>query len=134
MDLNSTNYGIKKEVDYSYETAIEKVTAALKVEGFGVLTEIDVKKTLKAKIDADFTKYIILGACNPNLAFKALQEEIDIGLLLPCNVVVYENPKNGKTIVAAVDPASMLSVTGRGDLKGFSDQVKEKLTSALDKL
>ncbi len=86
---------------------------------------------MKAKINEDFTKYIILGACNPNLAIQAQREEIDIGLLLPCNIVVYENPSNRKTVVAAIDPSSMLSVTGRDDLQAFAQQVTQKLTSAL---
>ncbi|MDH5559608.1 MAG: DUF302 domain-containing protein [Deltaproteobacteria bacterium] len=125
-------YGIKRHSPHSYEETITKVTESLKQEGFGVLTEIDVKATLKKKIDKDFTKYIILGACNPPLAFSALTSEIDIGLLLPCNVVVYENPKDGKVIVAAVDPMSMLQVTGRKDLGDFADEVKAKLTRAIN--
>lgn len=134
MALNKTEYGLKKEVDLSYEDAIVRITEELKKEGFGVLTEIDVKKTLKAKIDADFTKYVILGACNPNLAFKALSDEIDIGLLLPCNIVVYEDPKTGKTVVSAINPATMVQVTGREDLKEFSEQVGQKLTIALERV
>ena len=118
-------YGIKKEVNLSYEDAIVKVTATLKDEGFGILTEIDVKATLKKKIDADFTNYIILGACNPPLALKALTEEIDVGLLLPCNVVVYEEPKTSKIIVASIDPTTMVQVTQRQDLIAFADEVKE---------
>jgi uncharacterized protein (DUF302 family) len=134
MALSKTEYGLKKEVDISYEDTVVKITEELKKEGFGVLTEIDVKKTLKAKIDEDFTKYVILGACNPNLAFKALSQEIDIGLLLPCNIVVYENPENGKTVVSAIDPATMVQITGREDLKEFSEQVGQKLTSALERV
>ncbi|MBT4288695.1 MAG: DUF302 domain-containing protein [Deltaproteobacteria bacterium] len=134
MALNKTEYGLKKEVDTTYEDTIIKITDELKKEGFGILTEIDVKKTLKAKIDEDFTKYVILGACNPNLAIKALREEIDMGLLLPCNIVVYENPENSKTVVAAIDPSTMLQVTGRDDLKEFSDQVGQKLSSALERV
>lgn len=125
-------YGIKKTVEFSYEEAVSKITQALKNEGFGVLTEIDVQRTLKKKIDKDFTKYIILGACNPNLAFSALTDEIDIGLLLPCNVVVYEHPKDKSTVIAAVDPAAMIKITGRSDLDSFAASVKEKLTRAID--
>jgi uncharacterized protein (DUF302 family) len=95
-------YGIKKQINLSYDEAIEKIKKELSKEGFGVLTEIDVKATLKKKIDVDFDKYVILGACNPNLAYKALQSEQDIGLLLPCNVIVYE--KNNITYVSAIDP------------------------------
>jgi uncharacterized protein (DUF302 family) len=86
----SNKYGLQTTLSTSYENAIEKTTTALKEQGFGVLTEIDVKATMKKKLDADFQKYIILGACNPNLAYQALNSELDIGLLLPCNVIVYE--------------------------------------------
>jgi len=132
MALDLSAYGIKKTVDLSYDEAISSVKDTLKEEGFGVLTEIDVKQTLKKKLDKDFTKYIILGACNPDLAFQALTDEIDIGLLLPCNIVVYENPTDQKTIVGAIDPASMVKVTGRDDLDQFATTVKEKLTRAIN--
>ncbi len=127
-----TNYGIKREVNYSYEEAVEKITSALSAQGFGILTEIDVKATLKKKIDQDFTKYIILGACNPGLAYDALSEEIDIGLLLPCNVIVYEHPENGKTVIGVIDPEMMVQATGRTDLVEFAKNVREKLQSAID--
>ncbi len=110
MTATNTIYGIKKTVSLSYEEAISRVTETLKSEGFGILTEIDVKQTLKKKLNEDFTKYVILGACNPPLALKALNEEIDIGLLLPCNVVVYEHPDDKQTVVAAIDPATMVKV------------------------
>jgi len=97
------DYGFSKTIDAPYEAAIEKVTAALKEEGFGVLTTIDVKDTLKKKLNVDFRKYVILGACNPPLAYKTLQAETEIGLLLPCNVIVYENDE-GKSVVSAIDP------------------------------
>ncbi|MCB0168237.1 MAG: DUF302 domain-containing protein, partial [Anaerolineae bacterium] len=96
-------YGLKTTLDVAYETAIELATSALKAEGFGVLTEIDVKATLKKKLDIDFRRYIILGACNPNLAHQALQTELELGLLLPCNVIVYENDE-GQSVVSIVDP------------------------------
>ena len=86
----TTAYGFRATLNVPYEEAIEKATVALKEEGFGILTEIDVKATLKKKLDADFRHYIILGACNPKLAYQALQNELEIGLLLPCNVIVYE--------------------------------------------
>ena len=86
----------------------------------------------KKKLDKDFTKYIILGACNPNLAFSALSDEIDIGLLLPCNVVVYEHPDDQSVVVGAIDPAAMITITGRDDLDSFASSVKEKLTRAID--
>ena len=102
-------YGFEARLDVAYEDAIEKVTAALKTEGFGVLTEIDVKATLKKKLDADFRKYVILGACNPNLAYQALGKELDVGLLLPCNVIVYEDD-DGSSVVSIMDPMKMMGV------------------------
>ncbi|RKY94621.1 MAG: ABC transporter ATP-binding protein [Ignavibacteriae bacterium] len=101
-------YGFSKTVDLSFEQTIEKVTEELKKEGFGVLTTIDVKDTLKKKIDVDFKKYTILGACNPPIAHKALQTEEEIGLLLPCNVIVYE--KDDKTKVSMFDPMLMTKI------------------------
>ena len=127
-----TKYGIKRVVNYTYEEAVVKITAALAEQGFGILTEIDVKATLKKKIDQDFTKYVILGACNPGLAYEALSEEIDIGLLLPCNVIVYEHPENGKTVIGVIDPEIMVQATGRTDLVEFAKNVREKLQSAID--
>ncbi len=124
-------YGIEKKVALDYDAAVAKVTETLKEEGFGVLTSIDVKATLKAKIDKDFKKYIILGACNPNLAYQALTAEPDVGLLLPCNVVVQE-AEGGGSIVSAIDPEVMLSVTGRDDLKPMAAEVKAKLTRAIE--
>ena len=101
-------------------------------QGFGILTEIDVKATLKKKLDKDFTPYVILGACNPPLAFRALSAEIDIGLLLPCNVNVYVDPASGKTVVAAIDPQVLVEVTGRSDLQPIAEEVRAKLTAAIE--
>ncbi len=123
------NYGISKTVPLSYEQAIEKVTAELKNEGFGVLTTIDVKETLKKKLDVDFTKYIILGACNPLFAHKVLQAEEQIGLLLPCNVIVYE--KEGKTIVAAFDPLSMGALIDNPAIEPIAKEVRAKLEKVI---
>jgi uncharacterized protein (DUF302 family) len=123
-------YGIEKRLPIGYDEAVEKVTATLKEEGFGVLTTIDVKSTLKAKLDVDFKRYVILGACNPKLAYQAFTEENDVGLLLPCNVVVYE--ADGGSVVAAIDPEAMLSVTGRDDLKPLAKEVKARLARAID--
>ena len=113
------------KLSVSYEDAIPKVAAALKQEGFGVLTEIDVKATLKAKIGADFRKYVILGACNPNLAYKALSTDLDIGLLLPCNVIVYE--EDGGSVVSIVDPILMLDVADRPELKDVAADARARL-------
>jgi len=122
-------YGFSKSVDMSYEKAIEKVTAELKKEGFGVLTFIDVKETLKQKINVDFKKYAILGACNPPIAHKALQEEEQLGLLLPCNVIVYE--KDGTTRVSIFDPMVMAWIIENDNMKPIATEVQEKLQRVL---
>lgn len=122
-------YGFSKTVDMSYEQTIEKVTAELKKEGFGVLTFIDVKETLKQKINVDFKKYAILGACNPPIAHRALLEEEDLGLLLPCNVIVYE--KDGKTRVSIFDPMVMTWIMGNDQMKPIATEVQEKLQRVL---
>ncbi len=120
------DYGFSKTVGYSYEAAIEKVTEELKKEGFGVLTSIDVKDTMKKKLDVDFKKYIILGACNPPLAHKALTAEVDLGLLLPCNVIVYENEQK-KTVVGFFDPRLMAKLVDNPKLEPIADDVYHKL-------
>lgn len=122
-------YGFSKTVDMSYEQTIEKVTAELKKEGFGVLTSIDVKETLKQKINVDFKKYTILGACNPSIAHRALQEEEDLGLLLPCNVIVYE--KENKTRVSIFDPMVMTWIMENDNMKPIATEVQEKLQRVL---
>jgi len=119
------NYGFSKKTEMPYEKAVEKVTEELKKEGFGVLTSIDVKETLKKKIDVDFKKYIILGACNPPLAHKALQSEEELGLLLPCNVIVYE--KNGGSMVSFFDPMIMTELIDNDELKTVAEEVKTKM-------
>jgi uncharacterized protein (DUF302 family) len=118
-------YGMSKTVGLTYEQAVEKVTAELKKEGFGVLTTIDVKETLKAKLNVEFPRYIILGACNPPFAHKALQAEEHIGLLLPCNVIVYE--KAGTTVVAAFDPMVMTAVVDNPGMHPIAKEVRERL-------
>jgi uncharacterized protein (DUF302 family) len=129
----TTDYGFRATLNIPYEEAIEKATAALKEEGFGVLTEIDVKTTLKQKINADFQRYIILGACNPNLAYQALQNELEIGLLLPCNVIVYETDE-GHAVVSIVNPLAMLGVVENDDLKAVADEATARLTRVVEKL
>ena len=128
-----TNYGLTATLNIPYEEAIEKATAALKDEGFGVLTEIDVKATLKKKINADFRRYVILGACNTNLAQQALQNELEIGLLLPCNVIVYETDE-GESTVSIVDPMSMMGVTQNENLNNVANEANARLTRVIDKL
>jgi uncharacterized protein (DUF302 family) len=128
----SKNYGYRTRLDMPFEEAVERTTAALKEEGFGVLTEIDVKATLKKKLDADFRKYVILGACNPPLAHRALQAELDIGLLLPCNVIVYE--ENDGSVVSIVDPLSMLGVVEKPQLEPVAREAQTRLRRVIEAL
>jgi uncharacterized protein (DUF302 family) len=123
------DYGFSKSVDLSFEQTIDKITEELKKEGFGVLTSIDVKETLKKKINVDFKKYTILGACNPPIAHKALLEEEELGLLLPCNIIVYE--KDDQTIVSVFDPMIMTKVIDNEKIVPVAGQVKEKLERVL---
>ena len=127
------SYYFNKVTDLSYEDAIARTTEALKKEGFGVLTQIDVKTTLKNKIDVDFPKYMILGACNPGVAHKALLSEEHIGAMLPCNVVVREN-KEGQTEVFAVDPIASMSAVDNPDLGSIAQEVQKKLKSVIDSI
>ena len=122
-------YGFTRTVPLSYDRAVERVTEELKKEGFGVLTTIDVKATLKQKLDVEFPRYVILGACNPPLAHRALQAETDIGLLLPCNVIVYE--KEGTTVVGAFDPMTMVPLVEKPGLEPIAREVRKKLETAL---
>jgi uncharacterized protein (DUF302 family) len=132
MTKTIADYAFRTRLDLPYEQAVERVTAALKDEGFGILTEIDVKATLKKKLDADFRKYIILGACNPPLAHQALNTELEIGLLLPCNVVVYE--EDGGSMVSIVDPISMLGVVESPGLDPVAGEAWTRLGRVVDAL
>ncbi len=123
-------YGFSAKLGIPYGEAVQRVTAALKAEGFGVLTEIDIRATLKQKLDAEFRNYIILGACNPPLAQRALQENLDVGLLLPCNVVVYED--GAGSVVAAVDPVAMLDVIHDPALRPVAEDARERLLRAIE--
>jgi uncharacterized protein (DUF302 family) len=129
QQLQHSNYGFSKTVDLPYEEAVERARAALKEEGFGVLCEIDIKEKLKEKLGVEFRNYVILGACNPPLAYKTLQQEIGIGLLLPCNVIVYEADEAGKSVVAAINAETMLSAVGdtNSALNSVATEVNEKL-------
>jgi uncharacterized protein (DUF302 family) len=122
-------YGFSKTVGLSVEHAIEGVTEELKKEGFGILTSIDIQETLKKKLNVEFSKYVILGACNPPFAHKSLQAEPEIGLLLPCNVIVYE--KDGKTVVAAFDPMVMAAIIDNPAIQPITATVREKLERAI---
>ncbi len=127
------SYHFSKKLDVSFEEAIDQTTAALKEEGFGVLTEIDIKATLKKKLDVDFKKYQILGACNPPLAHKALQAEPHIGLMLPCNVIVQEH-ENGEVEVSAVDPVASMQAIENDELGEVAEKVQGLLKKVIDSL
>lgn len=132
--MTDAKYGITKSLGkVDFDEAVGRVTEALQGEGFGVLTEIDIKATLKKKLDVDFRSYKILGACNPPLALKALTEELMIGLLLPCNVVVFAED-DGTVTASAVSPEEMLKVVGRPEVASLADQVGAKLTKAFERL
>jgi len=125
--------GIRTRLKVPYEQAIQKTTEALKAEGFGVLTEIDVQITLKQKLNADFRRYTILGACNPPLAYRALSANLDVGLLLPCNVTVYE--EGDDSVVTAVDPVAMLGVMKDDQVVcEVAEEAKARLTRAIASL
>ncbi len=126
-------YAFSTVLNTSYEDAISKVTDALKEEGFGVLTEIDVKSTLKKKLDVDFRKYMILGVCNPPYAFRTLQTDLDVGLLLPCNVIVYETDDK-KAYISALNPVSALEVIKSKELRKIAMEVSEKLKRVVEKV
>lgn len=135
MELPATvDYGMRVRLALPYEDAIEKVTAALKTEGFGVLTQIDVKATLKQKLDVDFRRYIILGACNPSLAHRAFSTELEIGLLLPCNVVVYEDESGAGSIVSIIDPIMMLGIGINPGLSAVGEEASARLRRVLNVL
>lgn len=125
-------YGLKAEVALPYERAVERVREELGKEGFGILTEIDVKGTLKRKLDVEFRPYVILGACNPSLSHQALTAERDIGLLLPCNVVVYASDAPGRSVVAILDPVEQLKLAGRKDIEPLAKDVRARMERVLE--
>ena len=127
------SYYFSKTLDLSFDEAVVKVSEELKKAGFGILTEIDVKETLKAKLNVDFRKYRILGACNPPFAYEALQTEDKIGLMMPCNVIVQETP-DGRIEVAAVDPVESMSAVANPKLRGVAEEVRGKLKAVVDSL
>jgi uncharacterized protein (DUF302 family) len=133
MSPTKTSYAIGKSVPLPYEQAVERIRDALQRQGFGVLTEIDVRATMKKKLDVDFRKYVILGACNPPLAYRGLQAEDDIGLLLPCNVVVYEEAPQ-RSRVAVLDPVAQLGIAGRDDILPVAEEARRRLERALEDL
>ena len=127
------SYYFTKELNISFDDAIAKVTEELKKEGFGILTDIDVKATLKKKQDVDFRPYRILGACNPPFAFQALQAEYKIGTMLPCNVVVQEKAP-GKVEVTSIDPVASMAAVNNPNLRTVGEQVREKLKRVIDNM
>lgn len=132
--MEETRYGLRIALTLDYNQALDRTVEALKQEGFGVLTSIDVKQTLKAKLDKDFRRYTILGACNPTLASRALECELEIGLLLPCNVIVYES-EQGRSTVAAMAPIPALGIVGADqELQGVAAEADQRLRRALGAL
>ncbi len=127
------SYYFSKTLDLDFDAAVQRTRDALKLEGFGVITEIDVRQTFRAKLDVDFRPYVILGACNPRMAFEALSIEDKVGTMLPCNVVVQELSP-GRCEVAAIDPAASMQAIGNADLSAKARQVGEMLQQALDRL
>ena len=132
--MEETLYGLKISVPFAYEDAVTRTTDALKSQGFGVLTTIDVKATLKAKLDRDFRKYVILGACNPPLADRALAAELEVGLLLPCNVIVYETGPSA-SVVSAMAPLAALGIVGENaSLAHVAREADSRLRQALESI
>jgi uncharacterized protein (DUF302 family) len=132
--MEETRYGLRVELPIGYERALELATAALKDEGFGVLTTIDVQQTLKQKLDREFRKYVILGACNPPLADRALHAELEVGLLLPCNVIVYETSP-GRSVVSAMAPLAALGIVGDNqELQAVAREADSRLRRALENI
>jgi uncharacterized protein (DUF302 family) len=132
MAEQTTRYGIGATVALPYERAVERTREELAKEGFGVLSEIDIAGALKKKLDVDFRPYVILGACNPPLAHRALTAERDIGLLLPCNVIVYAGDDEGTSVVAAMDPVEALALTGNDEIRPLAEEVKTRLRRVLE--
>jgi uncharacterized protein (DUF302 family) len=129
----ASSLGLRRELKSTFDEALVKLPEALKSEGFGVLTEIDVRETLQKKLGVDFRRYRILGACNPPFAHEALQAEIEAGLSMPCNVVVYESD-TGKAVVTAVDPTKTVAATGNPKLEALAKTLRQKLERVLELL
>ena len=132
MIAQTTRYGLSVTVPLAYEQAVERAREALAAEGFGILAEMDIAATLRKKLDVEFRPYVILGACNPSLAHRALLAEPDIGLLLPCNVIVYAANEPGQSVVAAMDPVEALALTGNDGIRSIAEDVKARLRRVLE--
>ena len=131
--INFMNYTISKKVNKDFHQAIKDVTAELQKEGFGIITEVDLKGKFKDKLQVDFRNYTILGACNPGLAYKAIQQEPGIGVMLPCNVLVQEH-ENGEVEIAAINPMNSIGAIENKELQGLAQEVSDKLQLVLDRL
>lgn len=131
---HQTRYGLGITLPVSHSEALDLTREALGTQGFGVLSEIDISATLQKKLGVDFPPYVILGACNPPLAHQALKAEPEIGLLLPCNVIVYSVGDEGQTVVAAMDPVAALELTGNPAVAGVASEVRERLEQMLQHL
>lgn len=131
-EIATSSYGDIRATKLRFDDAVAQTEAALKKEGFGVLCQIDIRAKLKEKLGIEFPRYIILGACNPPLAREALEQDFNLGLLLPCNAVVYE--RDGRVYVGAIDALRMLSITGNREMEPLARQVNEKLKRALDSI
>ena len=133
MATTMQSFGMTRVLKMGFDEALARIPEALKTEGFGVLTEIDVKDTMRKKLDVDFRRYRILGACNPPLAHRALTANLEVGLMLPCNVIVYEDDA-GKTVVKAVDPMNTMAAQGDAQLREVAAAVRDKLTKVLERI
>ena len=129
----SMDYAITRTVKTNFQDTIHRLTSVLKDEGFGIITEIDLKSKFKEKLDKDFRNYKILGACNPKIAYEAIQKESRIGVMLPCNILVQEHD-DGKVEVSAINPMQSIGVIGNAEIEGMATQVTEKLKAALDRI
>ncbi len=132
MIEHNTPYGMRITIPLPYARTVERVRAALATEGFGILAEMDIAATLKQKLAVDFRPYVILGACNPPLAHRALQAEPDIGLLLPCNVIVYAGDTPEQSVVSAMDPVAALALTGNESIGSIAAEVQSRLRRVLE--
>ena len=128
--MKAANYGYSRQIDLGFDEAIDKTKAELKKQGFGVLTEVNIQSTLKSKLDVDIEKYSILGACNPPAAYQALKAEPEIGLMLPCNVIVYQ--KDGKTFASAILPTVAMAMIDNDALTQIAQKIEKSLITAID--
>ncbi|MCK5603090.1 DUF302 domain-containing protein [Candidatus Pacearchaeota archaeon] len=127
-----TNYGYSKKVDYDFDTAVQKTTESLKKEGFGVLTKIDIKSKMKETLDKDIEDYVVLGTCSPSYAYKALQVESEIGLFLPCKIIIYK--KDGEIFTSAIRPTQTMNIVGNSELNPIAEEIEQKLVKVINQI